>query len=99
MLFRSAGQAIAAGAVELPFTEQQSDISIPLIHFRKKAAFAVNWLRLLDKKIRLFGVLHGLRGKARIGCGFHKRLGVGFCIVEGHHNLLLLVLHVYLGNP
>src|SRR5258708_9915259 len=75
------GQAITAGALHgFAFTEQQSDIRISSSH---PAVF-------------LFGGLIQLRWIARIRRSFHESIRVGFCIVEGHQNLLLFEPHVHL---
>ncbi len=39
-----------------------------------------------------------MRGIAGIRCGFHECIRVGFCIVEGHHNLFLFTVIGHAGQ-
>src|SRR5216684_2121400 len=81
------GQGITAGALPgFAFTEQQSDIRISSSRpYSYSAVF-------------LFGALIRLRWIARIRRGFHERIRVGFCIVEGHQNLFLFEPYFYFRN-
>src|SRR5260370_35162138 len=84
------GQAITAGAVPVfPFTAQQSDIHV---------ASSLPTSSHLPTSSSIGGLLR-LRWIARIRGGFHERIGVGFCIVEGYQNLFLFNPHIHLRNP
>src|SRR6266404_9820708 len=83
------GQAITAGAIDVfTFTEQQSDIHV---------ASSLPTSSHLPTSSSIGGLLR-LRWIARIRSGFHERIRVGFCIVEGHQNLFLFKPHIHLGN-